>query len=151
MTWTATIERIAENPVPNGTRSFRREMKVSPGSVADAGAVTAALAAEVAALEAADRIAVDLASVVGSEINAAAQRPGTVKMWQARAALRNAGLFDTANALIVASGNAAWVEAWEYAPEISRTSPMVNAMGQALGLTSEQVDDLFAQAATITV
>ncbi len=160
MTWAATIERIAENPVPNGTRfatvlfsdgprSFRREMKLaaglSPAAIADA------LAVEVANLEAMDKLTVDLASLVGAEIRPGQPRPGTVKMWQARAALRHAGLFDTANTLIYGSGRAEWIEAWEYAPEISREAAMVNAMGQALNLSSDQIDDLFRQAATISV
>jgi len=40
--------------------------------------------------------------------------------------------------------------AWEYATEVRRDSPMVQAMAQQLGLTDEQVDDLFRQAAAIT-
>lgn len=158
MAWIAKIDRIAENPVPNDTRwlhvtfsngatSFARSFKM----VSAAFDVPAFLAGECARLDALDAATEDVQAVIGHEITAAVARPDVVKMWQARAVLRNAGLFDAVNAAITASGNAAWQEAWEYAPEISRSSPMVQAMGGALGLSAEQIDGLFAQAAALSV
>lgn len=72
----------------------------------------------------------------------------TVSMFQARAALMNAGLYETVDSFMQQAGGVDLV-AWEYATEVRRDSPMVQAMAQQLGLTSEQVDDLFRQAAGI--
>jgi hypothetical protein len=38
---------------------------------------------------------------------------------------------------------------WEYAPYIERTHPMLGPLGAALGLTAEQIDAAFVQAATL--
>lgn len=38
---------------------------------------------------------------------------------------------------------------WNYANEFERTSPVLNGMAQALGLTDEQVDALFEQGVTL--
>lgn len=73
----------------------------------------------------------------------------TVSRFQARAALRVAGLFDAAEAAIAASADPILIEAWASASEFRRTSPSIAAMGAALGLTDEQVDDLFDAAARI--
>lgn len=73
----------------------------------------------------------------------------TVSMFQARAALMAAGLYDTVDAAMQQAGGVNLV-AWEYATEVRRDSPMVQAMAQQLGLTDEQVDDLFRQASQIT-
>ena len=73
----------------------------------------------------------------------------TVSMFQARAALMNAGLYETVDASMQQAGGVNLV-AWEYATEVRRDSPMVQAMAQQLGLTDEQVDQLFRQAAAIS-
>ena len=73
-----------------------------------------------------------------------------VSMFQARAALMNAGFYDTVDAAMQQAGGVNIV-AWEYATEVRRDSPLVQAMSQQLGLTEEQVDNLFRQAADITV
>ena len=39
--------------------------------------------------------------------------------------------------------------AWEYAPNVVRKSSFVTAMAGVLGLTDEQIDDLFIEAAKI--
>ena len=75
--------------------------------------------------------------------------PSAVSMFQARAALLAAGLYEAVDAAIQQAGGVNLV-AWEYATEVRRDSPMVQAMAQQLGLTDEQVDDLFRQAAAIT-
>jgi hypothetical protein len=38
---------------------------------------------------------------------------------------------------------------WEYAPYVERLHPLVTAIGESLGLTSEQVDDAFREASTL--
>lgn len=159
MAWSATVESILDNPVPNGSkfatvrfadgaREFRQQMKL--GASLAASDVPTFLAAECARLDAADRTAVDLQSIIGSEITAAAPLPGYVKMWQARAVLARHGHLPAVDTAIAASGSAAWQAAWEYAPDISRESPLVAAMAQALGLSDAEVDALFAEAATLT-
>ena len=73
-----------------------------------------------------------------------------VSRFQARAALRQAGLFDAANAAISASEDPILAEAWASASVFSRQSPAIAAMASALGLTDDEVDDLFRAAAQIT-
>lgn len=75
--------------------------------------------------------------------------PERVTNAQARAALRSAGLIDKVEAAIAASGTAAIADAWEYSPEISRQSALVKTLGHALGLSDEQIDALFVQAAAV--
>lgn len=38
---------------------------------------------------------------------------------------------------------------WEYSVEFQRNNPLLNAMAPVLGLTSQQVDNLFALASTL--
>jgi len=75
--------------------------------------------------------------------------PSAVSMFQARAALLAAGLYEAVDAAIQQAGGVNLV-AWEYATEVRRDSPLVAAMAQQLGLTDEQVDQLFRQAAAIS-
>lgn len=77
--------------------------------------------------------------------------PERVDMWQARAALRLAGIYDAADAAISASGNAALIEAWTNGNTFRRDSPAIVQLGQMLGLTSAQIDSLFRAAADIAV
>ena len=74
--------------------------------------------------------------------------PSVVSRFQARAALYQAGLLDQAEAA-VAEGDALVKMAWADAREFRRHSPTVVAIADALGLTNEQVDDLFRDAALI--
>ena len=78
--------------------------------------------------------------------------PQSVSMRQARLALLGAGLLDAVDAAIAGmtgtEGRAAQIE-WEYASEVVRTSALVAGMGAALGMTDEQLDDLFLQASTL--
>lgn len=80
------------------------------------------------------------------------QVTGTVTMRQARLALLQAGLLDSVNTAIATmqgvEGEAARIE-WEYASEVVRSSQLVSGLGAALGLTDQQLDDLFAVAATL--
>lgn len=78
--------------------------------------------------------------------------PVAVTMRQARLALLAAGHLATANAAIAAmpgvDGDAARIE-WEYASTVKRTSQLVSGIAAILGLTSEQLDELFIAASQI--
>jgi hypothetical protein len=67
---------------------------------------------------------------------------------QARLALLAAGLLDEVQAAVDAAGGATKIT-WEYATEISRTDPMIDAIGAALNMTDAQIDALFATAKTL--
>lgn len=75
--------------------------------------------------------------------------PEAVTARQARLALLGAGKLDHIEAALAAipgpEGRAAQIE-WEYALEIRRDSPLIGALAPLLGLTGEQVDDLFRAA-----
>lgn len=75
-----------------------------------------------------------------------------ISMRQCRLALLSAGLLDDVPAAIAAlpspEKEVAEIE-WEYAHDIVRTAPLVAALASALGLTAEQVDTLFQEAATL--
>lgn len=78
--------------------------------------------------------------------------PQQVTMRQARLALFGAGLLAGVNAAIAGlpepDKSAATIE-WEYAAVVERSSGLVPAMGAALGMTTQQLDDLFTLAATL--
>jgi hypothetical protein len=81
----------------------------------------------------------------------AAYVPPQVPMWAVRTVLQNDGLFDQAQALVTASTDNALKNVWEYGNFADRTSPSINALASALGLTSEQVDQMFRDANALTV
>lgn len=75
-----------------------------------------------------------------------------VSMRQARLALLGAGLLssvDTAIAALEEPNKTLVSIEWEYAAVVDRTSPWMNDMRVALGITEEQLDDLFVVAATL--
>lgn len=78
--------------------------------------------------------------------------PQIVTMRQARLALLGAGLLAQVDAAIEAlpepQKSAARIE-WDYSSEVHRSRAFVQQLGHALGLTDEQLDDLFTQAATL--
>jgi len=74
--------------------------------------------------------------------------PAAVTARQARLALHAAGLLDQVEAAVAAAGGATQIE-WEYATTIECASPLLAAISGGLGLTAEQVDALFSQAATL--
>ncbi len=72
---------------------------------------------------------------------------------QAKLALLGAGVYDGVVAAFAAipdetQRKAAQIE-WEAAIEFRRDAPLIAQMGAALGLTEEQIDALFATAATL--
>lgn len=78
--------------------------------------------------------------------------PAVVSMRQARLALLGAGLLSQVGNVIDGleepGRSAARIE-WEYATELRRGHPLVAALGNALELTEQQVDDLFLAASEI--
>lgn len=78
--------------------------------------------------------------------------PKVVTMRQARLALLGAGLLQQVDQAISAlpepQQSAARIE-WDYSSEVHRDRAFVQQLGQALGLSDEQLDALFIQAAAL--
>ena len=74
--------------------------------------------------------------------------PEAITPLQARRALRAADLLDAVNAWIATQPDDAQ-EAWEYCIEVRRDSPLIAGAQEGLGLTPEQVDDLFRAGAAL--
>lgn len=72
--------------------------------------------------------------------------PQVVSMRQARLALLAAGHLTAADAAATSIGGAAQIE-WDYATEVRRDHPLIAGISTALGLSEEQIDDLFIAAA----
>lgn len=72
--------------------------------------------------------------------------PQSVTMRQARLALLQAGKLSAVDAAIAGmvgvEGDAARIE-WEFSSEVKRNQPLVLALAPVLGMTSEQIDQLF--------
>lgn len=82
----------------------------------------------------------------------AARIPAAVTMRQARLALLNEGLLANVDAAISAMPSPAREAAqidWEYASEVSRSSPLIAALGPSLGLDDAAIDALFIAAGAI--
>ena len=74
--------------------------------------------------------------------------PQQVTMRQARLALLSAGLLDDVEAAITSAGREAQLE-WEYASVVERSNPVITIVQQQQGVTDEQIDDLFREAAKL--
>jgi hypothetical protein len=78
--------------------------------------------------------------------------PHEVTMRQARLALAAAGKLAAVDAAIASLSepqkSAAQIE-WEYSAAVRRTQPLVLALAPAIGLSDEQLDALFIQAAAL--
>jgi len=74
--------------------------------------------------------------------------PASITPLQARRALRAADLLNAVNAWIATQPDDAQ-EAWEYCIEVRRDSPLIAGAQAGLGLTGEQVDDLFRAGAAL--
>lgn len=83
---------------------------------------------------------------------AAQQGGNSVTMRQARLALLQYGMLASVDAAIDSMSEpqrtAAKIE-WDYSSEVLRDSPLVVQLSAALGLTEQQMDDLFAFAKTL--
>ncbi|MDH0157375.1 hypothetical protein [Stutzerimonas stutzeri] len=78
--------------------------------------------------------------------------PESVTMRQARQAMLSAGILAQVDALIAAmpgeEGESARID-WNHARDVKRDWPLIGALGPQMGLTEQQIDDLFIYAATI--
>jgi hypothetical protein len=74
--------------------------------------------------------------------------PPVIPAWKGKAALREAGLLNAAEAAVAAAGGRVQ-DAWTGASEWSRDSEFLAALAANLGLSSASVDDLFRLAAAM--
>lgn len=72
-----------------------------------------------------------------------------VTRYQAKAALMHAGLLDTVEQAIASANNPLVTLAWDEA-NFDRMSPLIAEMKAVVGLTEEQLDDLFRAASQVT-
>ena len=72
--------------------------------------------------------------------------PQQVTMRQARLELLSRDLLDDVDAVIAVAGRAAQIE-WEYASTVARDNPVIAVVQQQQGMTDEQINDLFREAA----
>ena len=72
--------------------------------------------------------------------------PQQVTMRQARLELLSRDFLDGVDAVIAVAGRVAQIE-WEYASTVDRDNPVIAAVQQRQGMTDEQIDDLFREAA----
>jgi hypothetical protein len=73
--------------------------------------------------------------------------PTSVTMRQARLALHRAGLLAQVNAAV--AGNPEAEIEWEYATTVDRTGTLTQTLAAGLGLTAQQLDELFITAAQL--
>lgn len=75
--------------------------------------------------------------------------PASVPMWAVRTILHRDNLFDQADTLIKASDDTALKNIWDYGNYADRNSFSVAVLGNSLGLTEAQIDQMFIDAANI--
>lgn len=92
---------------------------------------------------------IDWSKVQTEEDRKRATVPTEVSRLQGKEALAQAGLLDDVEVFIAASGDAFLARAWADAQVFRRASTLVQGLGAVLGLTADQLDDLFRFAATI--
>lgn len=66
---------------------------------------------------------------------------------QARLKLLELGLLDSLEVIITT--NRAWQIEWDFATEVKRDSPLVDAVATQAGMTDEQLDAMFKEAAKL--
>lgn len=86
----------------------------------------------------------DLPPVVSDEV------PETVSAMRFRLALKGAGLYDVVKAAMGAENGAAEIM-WEYATEFYRHNAELVRMAGKMGVTDQQLDDLFRAAAALQI
>ena len=74
----------------------------------------------------------------------------TISPLQARLVLIQMGLMPQVKAIIAAADEVTQ-EAWEFATEFKRSSPLLLGLASTLGLSSSQLDEMFASASKIEV
>lgn len=72
------------------------------------------------------------------------QVPQTITIRQARRVLLAAGLLDDVEAVVANTSREVQID-WEFATEVNRSWPVLVEMSKLIGLTEEQLDDLFIQ------
>jgi hypothetical protein len=77
--------------------------------------------------------------------------PEKVTRFQAKAVLQTMGLLTTAQSLVDSSEDPLVKLVWQEALHFERNSPVLNLLAQAMGLSEEQIDDLFIEAEQITM
>jgi len=75
--------------------------------------------------------------------------PQGVTRFQARAALAMAGLLDGVEAAVAASPNSLTRLAWADSQSFERQSPTIASLAYILGLSTDQIDELFQTAEEI--
>lgn len=81
-----------------------------------------------------------------------APSPQTVSRLQAKAALLQAGLLDTVQAMVDHPDTDRLIQlAWAEAQDFNRTSPAIIGMASAMGWTDTQLDELFKAAHQIEI
>jgi hypothetical protein len=73
--------------------------------------------------------------------------PQSITPRQARLKLLEVGLLDDLEAVITT--NRAWQIEWEYATEVKRDSPLIDAVASEASLTSDQIDQMFIEASKL--
>jgi hypothetical protein len=73
--------------------------------------------------------------------------PQSITPRQARLKLLEADLLDNLEAVITT--NRAWQIEWEYATEVKRDSPLIDAVASEASLTSDQIDQMFIEASEL--
>ena len=73
-----------------------------------------------------------------------------VTAYQAKIQLSRSGLYDSVQNLINNTTNQELIIAWEYATTFDRYSLFIMGVAPELGLTEEQIDNLFLEASKIT-
>ncbi len=91
---------------------------------------------------------VDDAAAINATAVAENGIPIEVTARQARLALLKKNLLAKVEALAQQAGEAARLE-WEYAGTVKRDSPLLFGIGQALGLSSGELDELFVAASRL--
>lgn len=74
--------------------------------------------------------------------------PHVITIRQAKLVLLAAGLLDDVDAAVAQADRATQIE-WEYATEVNRTWHTLVTLQAALGLSDQQVDDLFIQGSSL--
>jgi hypothetical protein len=77
--------------------------------------------------------------------------PEKVTRFQAKAVLHNMGLLTTAQSLVDNIEDPLVKLVWQEALHFERNSPVLNSLAQAMGLSEEQIDDLFIAAEQVTM
>jgi hypothetical protein len=73
-----------------------------------------------------------------------------ITAFQGKVVLHRRGMIEAAEAIATAAGGET-LFAWERAQEWRRDSPTITGLGAALGLSGEQIDDLFIEAAGVAL